>query len=166
MVEIPPRRRKRRREERHVVDGMGKGLIDRCGFYCASCLIYAVSHEPRLAERRRRAAVRWKCAEEAVACEGCQALTPAWWGSDCNVLKCLEGRDSTYCDECAEIAACGVFGDVNGRYGGMPRRNLARRREVGDEGWLAEQFAERGCRRCGRPAIYGDENCAYCGAAV
>ncbi len=140
------------------------GLIGRCGLFCGSCAIYAVSHEPMLEPKRRRMAERFTCAAEAVTCEGCQALTAKCWGRDCKIVACLDGRGVVYCDECADVGTCDLFAEINGRYGGIPRRNLARRRDIGDEAWLAEQRVERACGRCGRPLIYGDDDCAYCGA--
>ena len=166
MVEIPPRRRGDRGEKGRRVTAPAKRFVGRCGLYCGSCFIYAVSHEPALADRRRRAAAEWNCPEDAVTCEGCGALTPSCWGNDCRVLQCLNGRGLAFCDGCAEIDACATFGDVDGRYDGVPRRNLARRRAVGEDAWLAEQATERACRACGRPVIYGGEKCAYCGAAL
>ena len=136
--------------------------IGRCGLFCGSCEIFAVSREPALDGRRRRMAQHFNCPPAAVTCEGCQNLTTKCWGSDCKVLKCLDGRGLAYCDECPDVAACERYAELDRKYEGIPRRNAARRRELGDEGWLAEQHAERASRRCGRPLIYGDEECAYC----
>lgn len=141
------------------------GLAGRCGLFCGSCGIYAVSHEPGLDERRQRMAAYFKCPPADVACEGCQNVTPRCWGNDCEILKCLDGRGLVYCDECADIGGCELYANLDGRYKGIPRRNLTRRRELGDAAWLAEQRAARACNRCGRPVLYGDDECAYCGAA-
>jgi hypothetical protein len=142
----------------------GPGLVGRCGLFCGSCDIYAVSHVPALDERRQRMAACFKRPPADVACEGCQNVTPQCWGNDCKILKCLGGRDLAYCDECTDMAECKLYADLDGRYKGITRRNLTRRRELGDAAWLAEQRTERACSRCGRPLIYGDDECAYCGA--
>lgn len=70
----------------------------------------------------------------------------------------LVGRCGLFCGSCA------IYADLDERYKGITSRNLTRRRELGDAAWLAEQRAERACSRCGRPLIYGDDECAYCGA--
>lgn len=140
------------------------GLIGRCGLYCGACIIYGVSHrtEEVFGQRLSKMAERFGCRTDQVACEGCQQLTDTCWGTDCELLKCLNARGHRYCDECAEIDDCDKFAELDGRYGGL-KDSMARLRESGTEGWLAEKRDEMNCPGCGGVVYYGDGGiCLIC----
>ncbi len=140
------------------------GLIGRCGLYCEACIIYGVSNRPEEVFRRTRAkmAEHFDCKPEQVACEGCRQLTDTCWGTDCEVLKCLNARGFGYCGECPDVDDCDKFGDLETRYGGL-EASMARLRAVGPEPWLAERREKMTCPGCGGVLYYVDVGvCPVC----
>jgi len=61
-------------------------LVGRCGLYCGACSIYRAYKDN--GEYLKRIATRFKCSPEKVRCEGCQILTPEFWGNDCKIVQC------------------------------------------------------------------------------
>jgi hypothetical protein len=149
----------------------GKNLVGRCGLYCGACGIYRAYKDN--GEFLKKLASSFKCPPEKVRCEGCMALTPESWGTDCKIVRCLKSKGLEFCYQCSkyEDDSCENFGKLAQRYskvGVNLRANLERIKNGDTKEWLRESEEKYKCRSCGKPIpVYGiEEKCYHCGASL
>jgi hypothetical protein len=143
-----------------------KDLVGRCGLYCGACVIYRAERDDP--ELRKRLAERWNCPVEKVRCNGCGALTPDCWGSDCKFVKCLSQKGYQFCYECPdyEAGSCVMFEEFSKNYlkddGVDLRKNLVMIKEGKTEEWLKHSQKFYTCKFCGKPVTAGAKKCHHC----
>ncbi len=81
----------------------------RCGVLCNSC------------ERK-----------EKVNCRGCIAMSTPFWGGECKVKSCCEGKALNYCGECA-VFPCDMLANMGKEQGFDPTIKIEQCRK-----WKAE----------------------------
>lgn len=150
-------------------------LIGRCGLYCGHCSIHrAYKDSERL---RGEFAKLYGCTPEEIKCDGCQTVNgyswckEAKWGKNCKMIKCLDSKGLTYCNECPEFDTCAMFNEFaadNLKIGVDVKVNLAAIKCKKPEEWLSEQEKIWRCRECGNPVINSElvKSCHWCGAKV
>lgn len=142
-------------------------LVGRCGMYCGACDIYRAYRDD--GKKLLDLAKSLGCAPGVLRCEGCQADTPARWGSDCAIIACQEERELTYCFQCEEYAAgaCEKFAKISSDYAvvGMDLRHNLNMIQAGKaKEWLADQDMRWRCSVCERPIDCWEQECHWCGA--
>jgi len=151
---------------------VNKNLIGRYGLYCGVCEVYRAYKDSR--KLQEELAKKHNCLPEEVRCEGCQALgVYGWsydkeWGTNCKILKCLNGKKQKVCYECAEYDSCerfDKFAEICLGIGLDLRKNLKMIQEGRTEEWLSEQDKKWRCPKCGKPIIvsYDFKECHWCG---
>ncbi len=150
-------------------------LIGRCGLYCGFCSIHRAYRDS--ARLRYEFAKLYGCSPEDIRCDGCQTVDgyswckEARWGKNCKMVRCLDSRGLTYCNECPEFKSCAMFRDFaaeNQRIGVDVRMNLAAIGNMMPEEWLSEQERIWRCKKCGKSVINSDlvKDCHWCGARI
>ncbi|MFH2056216.1 MAG: DUF3795 domain-containing protein [bacterium] len=147
-----------------------RSLVGRCGLYCGACVIYRSQRDdPR---RQQRLAERFECDIEQVRCNGCGALSPSCWGTDCQLGACLDARGFKYCYECPEYAdrSCEKFEKLARGYleedGFDLRQSLRLIASGGTDDWLDYCRLRFACRNCGKPTMTGAAECHHCGVSL
>lgn len=62
--------------------------------------------------------------KEKVHCSGCLEMEKPFWGGDCAVKSCCEGKGLHHCGECADFP-CGVLCDMGKDQGFDPAPKIA-----------------------------------------
>ena len=146
-----------------------KNLIGRCGLFCGACGIYRAYRDG--GEYRQRLADFFKCSQEKVRCEGCQALTQECWGNGCKIVRCLNGKGLRFCYECSDFEnhSCEMFEKFSNRYLKEDdvdlRANLARIEADDVDAWLKESEQTYRCPYCSKPLPTKSfrRKCYHCG---
>ncbi len=150
-------------------------LIGRCGLYCGHCSIHRAYKDSK--KLREEFAKLYGCTPDEIRCDGCQTVDgyswckEARWGKNCKMVKCLDDRSITYCNECPEYGDCEMFKEFaaeNVSIGVDVRANLAEISHKKPEEWLAEQEKIWSCRECSKPVINSElvKECHWCGAKL
>jgi hypothetical protein len=113
----------------------------------------------------------FKCPPEKVRCEGCQALTAACWGNECEMVKCLNAKGLRFCYECSDFEnhTCEKFEKFSEDYLKDDhvdlRANLARIKAGDVDEWLRESEEKYRCLYCGKPLPTDSfrKKCYHCG---
>jgi hypothetical protein len=145
-----------------VEDG---NLVGRCGLYCGACTIYRAYKDG--GEFRVRVARFFKCPEEKIKCQGCQALTPDSWGNDCQIVQCGRSEGYEFCYECSDYGtrSCEKFEELAKRYTEDKvdvRANLEKIKQGKTEEWLKESESRFRCPHCKKPLPEGSTKCYHC----
>ncbi len=149
-----------------------KNLIGRCGLYCGACAIFRAYKDK--GEYLQRVAKFFRCPPEKVKCEGCQALTPDCWGTNCDIVNCLETKGFEFCYQCFEFSAgsCEKYERLAEGYLKEDhisiRTNLERIKAGDAEDWLIESKRKFSCPQCGKPLSTHSRitKCYHCDAEL
>ena len=71
--------------------------------------------------------------KEAVGCRGCLAMAQPFWGGECAVKSCVEGRSLDHCGRCPEFP-CQVLSEMGKDQGFDPQVKIEACRR-----WAQEQ---------------------------
>lgn len=140
-------------------------LVGRCGLYCGACGIYRAYKDD--GEYLTRLAKHFKCPEEKVRCEGCQALTPDCWGNECKIVQCLKSKGYEFCYECSlyNTRSCEKYEKLAKGYledNVDIRTNLEKIKSGKTEEWLKESEERFRCPHCRKPLPTGSKRCYHC----
>jgi len=144
-----------------------EALVGRCGMYCGACSIYLATIEN--GELKKEVAMKLGIPEEEVECRGCGSLTERKDIEICDIICCLDTRNSKYCYECERFHAedCEdfykIFKSHLEKEGFNLRMSLQRLESIPMERWLAENSTRWICKSCGTPIFLGSSSCRKCG---
>jgi len=103
---------------------------------------------------------------KGMCCEGCLSDKVDFLCGICGFRECAQERGLSNCSQCSETPCQPLIEFCND---GMPSHatfleNLERQKEVGIDGWLAEQEKRWCCDQCGIQISYYDIECPNCHA--
>lgn len=122
--------------------------LSPCCMYCSVCVIRAAdkNNDRKLKEQL---APFFKTSPENIVCDGCMSKKTFQFVKTCPIKACAQKKSLPGCHQCddfpcdtikkfpMEMAIKGILDGV------------ARRKELGTEGWVAESEAKYTCSKCG-----------------
>jgi hypothetical protein len=140
----------------------GFELAAPCGLYCGNCEIFRAFRDDDF-ESLAEYAKEMSTPVDMVRCEGCRSDLSMFWCPECNVRKCTEEKEISFCFECADFPCVALIEfEDQAPHHSMCVENLERMAEVGISAWLEEQDQLWRCSMCTTKVTFYTEKCPNC----
>jgi hypothetical protein len=131
-----------------------------CGLYCGACSSLLAFEKEQGVESALQAVVE----DGEQPCPGCDPIAQ----HNCEFVTCNKAHGTESCAFCQEYPCSMIikFKDDEYEHHQSVLNNLNRIKEIGLEGWLAEQREQWKCRSCGKRTQWYEKTCTACGAEI